>query len=67
MLTGCAIFILDKAFLLLRVTDGRYSLQAENQLDDLGNMIVLVLRVAYDKEFDFQLMKQGLPGIQEVR
>ena len=35
---GSAIVTLDKAFLF---TDGRYFLQAENQLDELSDMILV--------------------------
>ena len=36
--SGCAIVTLDKAFLF---TDGRYFLQAENQLDELSDTILV--------------------------
>ena len=51
---GCAVVTLDKAFLF---TDGRYFLQAENQLDELSNTILQledseIDNVACDKELD---------------
>ena len=64
IVTGCAIVTLDKAFLF---TDGRYFLQAENQLDELSDTIlvfeILTLTMGLSAIRNWTLMKQGLPGI----
>jgi hypothetical protein len=57
---GCAIITLRDAFLF---TDGRYFLQASQQLDRYCSAHLILFFHLKDFLSNWKLMKQGLPGI----
>jgi hypothetical protein len=57
---GCAIITLRDAFLF---TDGRYFLQASEQLDRYCPAHLILFFFLRDFLSNWKLMKQGLPGI----